>query len=326
MEGKAMKSKVMYIMIAVVILAVAVLSGCASPGSKETPVPIEGTIVFAAPHEGGQYADIYLLDAQGTHMLSGGGLTTAANPAWSLDGTKIAYITNTFQLAVINRDGSSGSYLTADMSDDASYWPSYPAWLPDGNISIAVGGKIAILGPDGSGVHMLAPTQLSGAYAWSPDGSQIVYDCSILSQAEACLFDVESGESRSLFQPPGPFVSLDWSPDGKSILGAVGYTRAFSGDVDDAVKGLYVFDANGQGLHALTEPGNKESAAWSPDGKQVVYEFNVEDSEGSNFGLGMMNLDGSGVQPLVGAVGFRGPEMDAEASGLFGRQPDWTAH
>jgi TolB protein len=174
-------------------------------------------------------------------------------------------------------------------------------------------------------VRVLKPTNLSGAYAWSPDGTQFVYDCSRIQSAEVCLFDVESGESRTLPQPPGPFVSLDWSPDGQSILGAVGYTLVF-GDLHDVQEDLYVFDANGQGLHALTpQPGKESSAAWSPDGKQIVYESYVEDSQDSNFGLWMMNADGSGAQPLVGAVAFRGSEPDDKTSGLFGRLPDWSA-
>ena len=93
-----------------------------SSGGEKPAVAIDGSIVFASPHKGGQYADIYLLDAQGTRRLAGAGFVNQSYPVWSPDGTQIAYITDKWQLAVVKSDGSGGAFLTPETSDP-SLWP-----------------------------------------------------------------------------------------------------------------------------------------------------------------------------------------------------------
>ncbi len=301
-------------MIPLVILVVAAISGCSDSGAGKPAVAIDGSIVFASPHKGGKYADIYLLDAQGTRRLAGAGFVNQSYPVWSPDGTQIAYITDKWQLAVVKSDGSGGAFLTPETSD-GSLWPSRPAWLPDGNISFFAAGKLAVMRPDGSGVRVLAlsspnwKNSFSGAYAWSPDGTQIVFDCTAFSSSEVCLFDVESGESRTLLEPPWRFQAFAWSPDGKKILAGDWCCGTQGGE--ELPEDLYIFDADGSGLHALAQPGSEANPAWSPDGKMIVYDAFTENSEGSSQGLWVMNADGSGAQQLL--------------SGITGVQPDWTA-
>ena len=294
-------------------LVAAAVSGCGGSGGEKPAVAIKGTIVFASPHKG-QYADIYLLDTQGTRRLTGDGGVTWAFPVWSPDGTQIAYITDKHQLAVVKRDGSGGAFLTPE-TNDSSLWPTRPAWLPDGNISFFVNGKIAVVRPDGTGVRVLTlglpnmtegsyPSWASGAYSWSPDGNQIVFDCSInVNEPKICVFHLFSGKSQTLLTPPRPVYALAWSPDGKKIV-AGNWGLAQEASLED----LYVFDANGRGLRALAQPGEEENPAWSPDGEMIVYTSYFH----SSFALSVMNADGSGAQQLLRAIG------------AF--QPDWTAH
>ncbi len=96
-------------------------------------------------------------------------------PAWSPDGTKIAF-TNSSQIYVMNADGSAVVRLTNTPAGDGA-----PAWSPDGT-KIAFHSnrdgspQIYVMNADGSGV-----TRLTNNYdtdlqpAWSSDGSRIAF-------------------------------------------------------------------------------------------------------------------------------------------------------
>lgn len=304
------------------LLVVAALTACGDSGGGTRTVAIEGTIVFSGPGSS-TASDIYLLDSQGTHRLAGGGHITQAYPVWSPDGTQIAFITETLQLALINRDGSGGVLLTPK-SDNPSLWAWQPAWLPDGTISVVSGGRLAVLRTDGSGVRVLTPSNpksnpktvkgIRSGYAWSPDGTKVVFDCGFIAfPTEVCLFDVASGASRTLLdtREAGEFHAFAWSPDGTMILAGAGS----GGSIDSGkqAEDLYSFDTNGQGLHAFARPGKESNPAWSPDGSKILFDAytdNPDSDTGSSYDMWVMNADGSGAQKL--------------SSDPKGREPNWT--
>jgi TolB protein len=101
------------------------------------------------------------------------------DPAWSPDGSKLAFTcgqTNIRDICVVNADGSGLRRLTSDIAVDMA-----PVWSPDGSrIAFATnrftssGGTIsvAVMRADGSDLQQLAPGQDP---AWSRDGSRIVF-------------------------------------------------------------------------------------------------------------------------------------------------------
>jgi Tol biopolymer transport system component len=129
----------------------------------------------------GSSSDIFVMNADGTGITN---LTRAGGfddePAWSPDGTKIAWRSNRTsnkdaEVFVMNADGTNQVQLTdrAGVDDE-------PAWSPDGTkLAIRVcqpSCSVFVMNADGSGAREL-PESFDDP-AWTPDGSRIAFRAS----------------------------------------------------------------------------------------------------------------------------------------------------
>lgn len=147
------------------------------------------------------------------------------------------------------------------------------------------GGGLFVINADGTDVGLIANN--GGAPSWSPDGSKLAFmqEFSTLAIWEAGqITPIASLDDCGL---PNTMVgSIAWSPDGNTWLCLVG-GRLFTLSVDGAERTQITPDS-------LTV----WSAAWSPDGEQVVFHHAadpIEDTEG----LSAVNADGSGLHSLL---------------------------
>lgn len=134
-----------------------------------------GSDVFVATLNGERLQDVRNLTPRGA-----GGAALDVTPAWSPDGTQIAFASNRdgsdFKLWVMNADGSNARPLTPT----GAYADVLPSWSPDGQLLAfqrrngdvyrvgllpAAGGAPAFFEFDG---NAYAP-------AWSPDGQRIAF-------------------------------------------------------------------------------------------------------------------------------------------------------
>jgi Calx-beta domain/WD40-like Beta Propeller Repeat len=239
-----------------------------------------GLIAFQSSRASGNY-DIWVMGAGGAARLT----TDPAedyDPAFSPDGSKIAFARYYNHLYVMNADGSGQTDL-ADGYD--------PAWTPDGRISYVYGGDIWTMDADGGNQQLSIP---DGTHpAWSPDGTKVAFIRGVN------LF-VATADGSGATQVAAYADDPNWAPDNSKIV----FTR-WAAD-----PGIAVVKPDGTGFTNLTHDSYDFEPAFSPDGTQIVFTAGdrVAGYE-SNYELFVMGADGSGITRLTNEF----PAYDAQA-------------
>jgi len=128
---------------------------------------------FAFDRQVGSAFQIFRINADGTGetQLTTGSVSSRF-PAWSPDGTKIAFIHPSSGVFVMNTDGTGEVGLGASASDFR------PSWSPDGT-KIAFDRSNAIWTMNANGTNQTQittpPSGTDRDPAWSPDGQQIAF-------------------------------------------------------------------------------------------------------------------------------------------------------
>lgn len=136
----------------------------------------------------------------------------------------------------------------------------------------------------------------------SPDGSTIVFmrDPEATPDGDYGIWTLRTDGSRLTQLTPSDGVdgAPQWSPDGTQIL----FTRHPEGVLGDSRSGIFVMNADGSNVHALSDDPQTDyaSAAWSPDGRRILVL--TYGAEGEGYVLFVMNSNGSGLREI-----YRGP-------------------
>jgi TolB protein len=275
---------------------------------------------------------LFTINPDGSQLTSLG-TYTAAGPAWSPDGTRLAF--EAFPLRIdgagiyIREPDGTLTQLTATVSDKE------PTWSPDGT-KIAftrfidtpgIGGddEIHVMNADGTGVTRLTYSQADGLGfdsfdpAWSPDGTKIAFTRVIRGgfevDTEIYVMNADGTDVTRLthnFTPNNVIADQndsgpEWSPDGKLI--------AFSGRFDDN-SDIYVMRPDGTQLTRLTTHfGFDRAPAWSPDGTKIAYLDSFAD---------LVVIDADGTDAVV-LTPFGSREGDPSWQPIPNKPPDCSA-
>jgi Tol biopolymer transport system component len=265
-------------------------------------------------------------------------LGTAADPAWSPDGTRIAFAgypvakpgvcCQPGAVYVINADGSGLRRLTPEAQG-----VGWPTWSPDSRriAFVAKHGSIHVVNADGSKLRKLG----QGYHPeWSPGGRKIAFNDGILDTDDGSIFvmNPDGSGQRVVAEYNGTtaYTSPTWSPDGQRLAFIVvdapdtaggtipylAYINQYGGKVRELAHakafqpdwspdgGRITFSHEG-GVRVLDLRRQQTTLLhagfhprWSPDARKIVFASGLAYS-GASSQLFVMAADGSNVHQLT---------------------------
>ncbi len=276
------------------LLLVAAQLPLAGPGAQKHVH--NGLIVYA--HVGGaDRSQIYAMTATGTHRhpLTTGRRYSSYDPAFSPNGKQIAFVraNKSPDIWTMRADGTHKRNLTRTTRIDEYS----PVWSPDGTqIAFSVEEPAAqqgiwVMGVNGRNRHRLT-NGADASPSWSPDASKLafarsgaIYDLPAAGGTPTQLTFPGSDSDGMAYQDFEPA----WSPQGHEILFV-----SNRGDPAESVDelDLWAMNADGSGIEKLTNTASRDERdpAWSPDGREIVY-----DGQGSFHGASSSQIYVSGA-------------------------------
>lgn len=216
------------------------------------------------------------------------------SPAWSPDGTKVAYVSFEQKKPVVYVQDLVSRQRTIVANYRGSN--SAPSWSPDGGklaLALSRNGytQVYVVNADGSGLRQLTNTNgIETEPQFSADGQHIYFTSDRSGGPQIYRMSANGGEAQRITFSGAYNISPRVAPDGKSLA----YISRREGRFQ-----LYVLDlASGQELR-LSDTTKDESPSFSPNGKYIMYAT----ESGRRGSLAVVSVDGRVKQRLTTQAG-----------------------